>query len=47
MSYYGWTLEEVEDLTFDQIKLWHHLATKNESERLKAQASLIAQLLAK
>jgi hypothetical protein len=46
MSYYGWTYDEVEDLTYDQIALWHHLANKNEADKLKAQAALIAQSFA-
>jgi hypothetical protein len=41
MSYYGWSLEQIEELTYDQIRLWHYLAAKNEADKLRAQAALM------
>lgn len=47
METYGWTIQHIDELTYDQIRLWAHLAWKGQQRQAQLHANKTAELIAK
>lgn len=45
MTDYGWSIDYIEELTFEQIRLYHHLAWKRRQHEAQLTANKTAELI--